>query len=380
MWNPRPSATSVTPISSRNASASILTDGCSWTNFDSGPDAMSMTPTAMRIAAIMIGISSTSPTAVRTESSENTMSSATIWASVPPNDAEPPDVGRMRLLALDRFEDLGACLPEQEQAADDQDDVAPRELEAPDRDHRGGQADDPRDGQEQQDPHARREAEADQPRTVALLGRQPLHEHGDEDHVVDAEHDLERRQREQGDPRLGVAQHVHRPSRVAGSARPFGVPWAPDDPGTTAQPRAPGARPAPGRAGRAACRAHVRRRRAARRVPPRRACPARVPPVDARLPDEPQRFRGDGRPPAGRGLRRGAVDGGGRPDRHQHLRDPRGRRAEGDRPPGPPGTAQGCEPRAPRGPHRLLGPRATSRRAQPPLPGGRPVPAPRRGA
>ena len=67
-------------------------------------------------------------------------------------------------------------------------------------------------------------------------------------------------------------------------------------------------------------------------------------------------------------------------DRHQHLRDPRGCRAEGHRPAGPPGTAQGGEPRAARRPDRLLGARAGSRRAPPPLPGGRPVPAPRRGA
>ena len=36
-----------TPIISRNESASILTVGCAWTKRDNGPDATSMTPTAM---------------------------------------------------------------------------------------------------------------------------------------------------------------------------------------------------------------------------------------------------------------------------------------------------------------------------------------------
>ena len=88
-------------------------------------------------------------------------------------------------------------------------------------------------------------------------------------------------------------------------------------------------------------RAADARRRPPRRVPPRIARPAALPRLDARLPDEPQRLRGDGRPPARRGLRRGAVDGGRRPRRDQHLRDPRGRRAEGHRPPGRAGAAEG---------------------------------------
>ncbi len=51
---------------------------------------MSITPTAMTTAAIMIGTSSTRPTAVSTESSENTMSSRTICTSTPPKLATLP--------------------------------------------------------------------------------------------------------------------------------------------------------------------------------------------------------------------------------------------------------------------------------------------------
>ena len=42
-----------------------------------------MTPTAMTMASTMTGMSLTMPTAVITESSENTMSMMAIWTSVP---------------------------------------------------------------------------------------------------------------------------------------------------------------------------------------------------------------------------------------------------------------------------------------------------------
>ena len=110
------------------------------------------------------------------------------------------------------------------------------------------------------------------------------------------------------------------------------------------------------------------------------AGPASLRDLDARLPDEPERLGGDGRPAARRRLRRGERIRDGRPDRDQHLRDPRGRRAEGDRPPGPAGQAQGGEPRPAGRPDRLLGARARPGRTAPALPRGRPVPAPGRGA
>ena len=89
---------------------------------------------------------------------------------------------------------------------------------------------------------------------------------------------------------------------------------------------------------------------------------------------------GDGRPPARRGLRRGAADGDGRPRRHQHLRHPRGRRAEGHRPAGAARPAQGGQPGAAGRADRLLGARDRTGQACPPLPGRGPVPAARRGA
>ena len=96
---------------------------------------------------------------------------------------------------------------------------------------------------------------------------------------------------------------------------------------------------------RACCRFSTPDRRASRaaagqrgagRVHDRRRHAAELPRLDAGLPDEPFRLRGDGRRAACRGLRRGAQPRVGRPDRHQLVRHPRGGRAEGHRPDGPP--------------------------------------------
>ena len=71
----------------------------------------------------MTGTSSTMPTAVMIESSENTMSMMMICRITAPNVA----LHRARRLALDALEqlvDLVRALPQQEEPADDQDEVA----------------------------------------------------------------------------------------------------------------------------------------------------------------------------------------------------------------------------------------------------------------
>ena len=135
---------------------------------------------------------------------------------------------RMRLIALERLVDLGGGLPEQEDAATDEDDVAPREVTIEQRDERLRQADDPRDRQQQQDPHSHGQPQADVSGLIALVRRKPLHEDRDEDDVVDAEDDLEHRQRQQGDPGLGGCEqgdevHVSEHSGDAGARRYHGA-------------------------------------------------------------------------------------------------------------------------------------------------------------
>src|SRR3569623_133976 len=79
MWKLRLSATSATPISTRNASASILVVGYSATNAATGPDDRYITAQAMITAATMIRRSCAMPIAVMTESNEKMMSITTIW-------------------------------------------------------------------------------------------------------------------------------------------------------------------------------------------------------------------------------------------------------------------------------------------------------------
>jgi hypothetical protein len=70
---------------------------------------------------------------------------------------------------------------------------------------RRGEAHDPGQREQQQDAHDHRGHEADAARPGLLTGRQLAGENRDEDHVVHAEHDLEGRERQQGDPCLRVS-------------------------------------------------------------------------------------------------------------------------------------------------------------------------------
>jgi hypothetical protein len=98
---------------------------------------------------------------------------------------------------------LEGCLAEQEQSAADEDDVAPADLHSRDLEQRRSQADDPADREQQEDPHDHGGAQADDSRAVLLFGRQLPGEDADEDDVVDPEHDLQDRERQEGDPDLG---------------------------------------------------------------------------------------------------------------------------------------------------------------------------------
>jgi len=79
---PKLSASSEKPIISRKPRHSTTTVGCALTKRVNGLDASSMMPMAMMTAIIMMARWSTMPTAVMTESSENTASSTTIWVTM----------------------------------------------------------------------------------------------------------------------------------------------------------------------------------------------------------------------------------------------------------------------------------------------------------
>ena len=121
-----------------------------------------MMPTAMTTAVIMMEMSLAMPTAVMTESSEKMMSSTMIW----PMTARERRRDLRRAVGLFAFElvvDLDGRLPEQEQAAADEDEVAAREAVVEDGEERLGEAHDPGERQQQQDAHAHRAAEPERP-------------------------------------------------------------------------------------------------------------------------------------------------------------------------------------------------------------------------
>src|SRR5579871_5729220 len=93
MWNSKASATSATPIRIRKASASTLIVGWRAMKRLIPPATNIMNATAMTMAAIMISTCCTRPTAVSTESSENTMSMTAICAITA---AKPATAARRR--------------------------------------------------------------------------------------------------------------------------------------------------------------------------------------------------------------------------------------------------------------------------------------------
>lgn len=110
-------------------------------------------------------------------------------------------------MALELLVDLGHGLVDQERTTQDQDQAAPAEPQGrdrPDPEQWLGQADDPGREEQQDDPQDQRRAESDDPDPLPLLGRQVVCEDRDEHQVLDAEHQLEPEQRQEGDPEIGV--------------------------------------------------------------------------------------------------------------------------------------------------------------------------------
>ena len=130
-----------------------------------------MMPTARTTAATMIETSSAMPTAVITESSENTMSSTMICTMTAANDGAT----RRRAVAFLAFEplvNLERRLAEQEQAAADAGSGRGPTSRWPNTVNSGvGQPDDPRDRHQQQDAHDHRGDQTDAPRLCLLLPR-----------------------------------------------------------------------------------------------------------------------------------------------------------------------------------------------------------------
>jgi len=71
------------------------------------------------------------------------------------------------------------------------------------------QANDPRERGKQGDARHHRARQSDASRACLLRRRQLAGEDRDENDVVDAEHDLQHRQREQAEPHFGTREEIH---------------------------------------------------------------------------------------------------------------------------------------------------------------------------
>ena len=120
------------------------------------------------------------------------------------------DLGLRRLehvrpgIGIDVVMDFLGGLPDQEQAARDQDQVAPREAVIEDGEHRIGQAYDDGDGAEQEQTQDQRRADAHTARVDPMTLGQLIGQNRDEDEVVDPEHHLHGDQGGERDPGSGI--------------------------------------------------------------------------------------------------------------------------------------------------------------------------------
>ncbi|MNT10573.1 hypothetical protein D3C72_1454110 [compost metagenome] len=101
---------------------------------------------------------------------------------------------------VDALVDFSGRLPQQEQTTGNQDHVLPGEGMAEHLDDRLGQLHDPGNGAEQTQAHYQRHADTDSTRLGAEFLGQLVGQDGDEDQVIDAEHDLHGHQGGQGYP------------------------------------------------------------------------------------------------------------------------------------------------------------------------------------
>ena len=101
-------------------------------------------------------------------------------------------------------------LEQQEQAAEQHDQVAPRERFVEDFEQRLRQRDHPRDAGQQAQAHDQGQRQADDSGTVALLRRQFVGEDGDKHQVINTQYQFQHNQGQQAEPGRGICNPFHR--------------------------------------------------------------------------------------------------------------------------------------------------------------------------
>ena len=158
------------------------------------------------------------PTAVITESSENTMSITMICATTAASERAAASPSRSLVLALELSVDLERRLGDEEQAAEIR--IRPRPETSTPRSVNSGVVSRTTHAMLSSSSRIRVTNAPNRPSRRALaplLLRQLPGEDRDEDDVVDAEDDLEHGQREQSDPRVRVGDPVHVGSHCFGN-------------------------------------------------------------------------------------------------------------------------------------------------------------------
>src|SRR5262249_44237172 len=131
------------------------------------------------------------------------------------------DVVRRPLLqptALDILVDLARAFDQEEQAAGDENEVAPGKVVTRDAEDRRREMNDIGDAAKHDDAEDERERQTDAPRHEPLLRRHAGDQERDEHDIVDAKYDLQRAQRDEARPGMRISQEVeeHGPRNVGG--------------------------------------------------------------------------------------------------------------------------------------------------------------------
>ena len=121
-----------------------------------------------------------------------------------------PDAGRpVALLTFELVMNLMCALGDQEEAPQDQDQVAPRYLLAQDLKQRGRQLDDPGDRSQKRDAHEHGKPQPDPPRPALLVGRKLSGQDRYENDVIHTQNNLQHGQGEECNPDSRVRQPFH---------------------------------------------------------------------------------------------------------------------------------------------------------------------------
>ncbi len=122
----------------------------------------------------------------------------------------------MTLLAFQPVVDLVSALGDEEESAEDEHEIAPRDLLAKDGEERRRELHDPAEREQQQDPHQHRQHQTDLAGPLLLGLGELSRQDGEEDDVVDAQDDLEDRERGEANPGLRVGYPVHEVEGLGG--------------------------------------------------------------------------------------------------------------------------------------------------------------------